>query len=114
MPADLSAQFADLLAEFMNPDEARARASRLATTLNATALFALLSELRDRSRKVASLAIEMLPALADVLHEAELLLWIDLAVSLTERSGAIAMKYCQESEAILGTLPLADRAAVLR
>ena len=114
MPADLSAQFAAFFAEFMNPDEARARASRLATALNATALLALLSELRDRSRKVAALAVEMFPALVDVLHEEELVLWIDLAISLTERSGAIAMKYCRESEAILRVLPSADRAAVLR
>ena len=114
MPADLSAQFAAFFAEFMNPDEARARASRLATTLNAAALLALLSELRGRSRKVAALAIEMFPALVDVLDEAELVLWIDLAISLAERSGAIAMKYCRESEAILRVLPSADRAAVLR
>jgi len=114
MPADLSAQFAAFFAEFMDPDEARARASRLATTLNATAVLALLSELRDRSRKVAALAIEMFPALVDVLHGAELVLWIDLAIALTERSGAIAMKYCQESEAILRVVPSADRAAVLR
>src|SRR5207244_3255277 len=99
MPADLSAQFAAFFAEFMNPDEARGRASRIATTLNATALLALLSELRGRSCKVAALAIEMFPALVDVLDEAELVLWIDLAISLTERSGAIAMKYCRERRA---------------
>jgi nitric oxide reductase NorD protein len=114
MSADLSAEFTAFFAEFVGPDEARALARRFATALNANALLALLSELRDRSRKVTVLAIEMLPALVDILHEPELLLWIDLAISLTERSGATAMKYCGESEAILRVLPSADRAAVLR
>ena len=114
MSADLSAEFTDFFAEFVDPDEARALARRFATALNGNALLSLMSELRDRSRKVTVLAIEMLPALVDILHEPELLLWIDLAISLAERSGATAMKYCGESEAILRVLPSADRAAVLR
>jgi hypothetical protein len=114
MQADLSSEFSGFFAEFMDAHDARALAGLVTPSLNASNLLSLLSELRDCSRKVASLAIDTLPRLVEVLSEEALVLWTDLAVSLTQRSGAIGLKYCGESEAILKLLPPAARAAALR
>ena len=57
----------------------------------------LLSELQDSSPKAAAAAAEVLPEVRDILGGELVITWLDLIVSLSERSGAIAMKLCRES-----------------
>ncbi len=114
MPGDLSPQFTLLLAEFLEEDQSKLHAARLGMYGNVAELLTLLMELRERSPKAAALAVRALPGLIEFLPEAELLLWVDLAVALSEHSGAIALKYCAEAETSLKLLSPEGRGAVLR
>ncbi|MEK6605226.1 MAG: hypothetical protein AABY77_04990, partial [Nitrospirota bacterium] len=49
----------------------------------------------------------------DILPAGELVAWIDLVVTLSERSGAIALKVCRDGPSLLRELPAPSRAAVL-
>ncbi|HEV8243722.1 MAG TPA: VWA domain-containing protein [Nitrospirales bacterium] len=108
MTADeLSKKLMALLAESLD----RAAAARLAGQLigsgQGTALLELLTELRESSRKAASAAIEALPEVFAILGEESVVIWIDLIVSLSEQSGAAAIKFCKESSELLGTMDAA-------
>jgi len=73
----------------------------------------LLSELRDSSPKAAAAAGEVLPEVRDILDEESLVIWVDLIVSLSEQSGAAAIKFCKESPELLGTMDAAIAKSVL-
>ncbi|TAL10002.1 MAG: VWA domain-containing protein [Nitrospirae bacterium] len=73
----------------------------------------LLSELQGFSPKATAAAVEVLPEVRDILGEELVVTWLDLIVTLSERSGAIAIKLCRESAALLRELPAGSRAAAL-
>jgi hypothetical protein len=101
------------LAEDLDRGAAASLAGRLAGSGQGPAVLELLTELRENSRKAASAAVDALSEVLDVLSPDELVSWIDLVVSLSERSGAIALKACRESPAVLRELPASSRRAAL-
>ncbi|TLY43400.1 MAG: VWA domain-containing protein [Nitrospirae bacterium] len=90
---------------FLEADLERMAAAELAGRLvgigHAAAALELLTELREASRKVASVAVEALPEVVALLPGEAVATWIDLAISLNEQSGAASIKFCKESPAIL-------------
>src|SRR3989449_4321373 len=76
-----------LLADDLDQTVAATLADRLAEVGHAAAALELLTELREGSRKVASAAVEALPEVAALLPGEAVVTWIDLAVSLDERTG---------------------------
>ncbi|HLQ22735.1 MAG TPA: hypothetical protein VK132_06005, partial [Gemmatimonadales bacterium] len=110
---DLSKRLAAWLAEDLDRAAAASLAGRLAGSGQGPAVLELLTELRGNSRKAASAAVESLPHVLSILSSDELVSWIDLVVSLSERSGAIALKVCRESPAVLRELPASSRRAAL-
>jgi len=73
----------------------------------------LLTELREHSRKVAAAAAEALSEIEGCLAPHDVVAWLDLLVTLSERSGAIALKVCRDSPAWLRALPASSRATAL-
>ncbi len=110
---DLTKRLTAWLAEDLDRGAAAGLAGRLAGSGRGPAVLELLSELRENSRKAASAAVEALPHVLDVLSAGELVAWIDLVVALSERSGAVALKVCRESPALLRELPAPARAVAL-
>src|SRR5437660_6373968 len=90
---------------FLEADLERMAAAELAGRLvgigHAAAALELLTELREASRKVASVAVEALPEVVALLPGEAVATWIDLAISLNEQAGAASIKFCKESPAIL-------------
>src|SRR5437870_3844076 len=90
---------------FLEDDLERMAAAELAGRLvgigHAAAALELLTELREASRKVASVAVEALPEVVALLPGEAVAAWIDLAISLNEQSGAASVKFCKESPVIL-------------
>ena len=101
------------LAKDLDRGAAASLAGRLVGSGQGPAVLELLTELRENSRKAASAAVDALSEVLDVLSPDELVSWIDLVVSLSERSGAIALKACRESPAVLRELPASSRRAAL-
>src|SRR5437660_12484077 len=93
------------LTAFLEANLERMAAAELAARLvgigHAAAALELLTELRDASRKVASVAVEALPEVVAFLPGEAVATWIDLAISLNEQAGAASIKFCKESPAIL-------------
>lgn len=110
---DLSKRLTALLAQDLDRGAAAGLAGRLAGSGQGPAVVELLTELRGNSRKAASAAVEALPHVLDILSAGELVAWIDLVVTLSERSGAVAVKLCRESPSLLRELPPPSRAAAL-
>jgi len=73
----------------------------------------LLIELREQSRKVATAAAEALSEIEASLAPHELVAWLDLVVTLSERSGAMALKVCRDSPALLRDVPASSRRVAL-
>src|SRR2546426_8989976 len=86
-----------LLADDLDQTAAASLASRLAEVGQAAAALELLTELREGSRKVASVAVEALPEVAALLPGEAVVTWIDLTVSLNEQSGAASIKLDRKS-----------------
>src|SRR3989449_4068718 len=99
------------LTAFLADDLERMAAAKLAGQLaevgRAAAALELLTELREGSRKVASAAVEALPAVVALLPGEAVVTWIDLAVSLNVQSGAASIKFCKESPELLRALEVA-------
>ena len=112
-PENLAHKLTALLAEDLDREAAARLAGRLAESGRGPAVLELLTELRENSRKAAAAAAEALPQVLDVLSPGELVTWIDLVVTLSERSGAVALKVCRDSPGLLRELPAPSRAAVL-
>src|SRR5881296_3524474 len=93
------------LTAFLAADLERMAAAELAGRLveigHGAAALELLTELRNASRKVASVAVEALPEVVALLPGEAVATWIDLAISLNEQSGAASIKFCKESPLIL-------------
>ncbi len=113
MPESLTTKLTGWLAEDLDRETAESLAGRLAGSGVGPAVLELLAELRENSRKAAASVAEVLPHMLDILPANELVSWIDLIVTLSERSGAIAMKLCRESPALLRDVPASSRAAAL-
>jgi nitric oxide reductase NorD protein len=110
---DLSEKLTALLAEDLDREAAAGLAGRLAGSGQGPAVLELLTELRENSRKAAAAAAEALPQAMDILSAGELVAWIDLVVTLSERSGAVALKVCRDGPSLLSEVPAPSRAAVL-
>lgn len=108
-PAD---KLTDLLAEVLDPTEAHTVVARLGPPA-VVPVVTLLLELRDTSRKVAEAAITALPGLVSLFTEEELVRWMDVAIALSEQSGATGLKYCTESGDIFRSIPAAARCPAL-
>ncbi|MEK6604462.1 MAG: hypothetical protein AABY77_01055, partial [Nitrospirota bacterium] len=78
-----------LLAEDLDREAAAGLAGRLAGSGQGPAVLELLTELRENSRKAAAAAAEALPQALAILSAGERVAWIDLVVTLSDRSGAV-------------------------
>ncbi len=101
------------LADDLERTAAAKLAGRLAEVGHAAAALELLTELREGSRKVASAAVEALPAVVALLPGEAVVTWIDLAVSLNVQSGAASIKFCKESPGLLRALEAATAGPAL-
>ena len=111
---DLSATLTTFLAQDIDRATAATISAKLAAGGHGETALELLTELRNQSRKVVAAAVGALPGVLDLLPRDEVVMWIDLAVSLNAQSGAAAVKYCQESSGCLGLLASSARGPVLR
>ena len=102
-----------LLADDLDQTAAASLASRLAEVGQAAAALELLTELREGSRKVASVAVEALPEVAALLPSEAVVTWIDLAVSLNVQSGAASIKFCKESPGLVRAMGTATAGSAL-
>jgi len=112
-PESMADQLRAWLAEDLDREAATRLAGRLAGSGQGSAVLELLTELRKNSRKVAVVVAEALSEIEESLAPHEVVTWIDLVVTLSERSGAIALKLCRDSPALLREMPALSRAAVL-
>src|SRR5713226_3553344 len=101
------------LADDLERTAAAKLAGRLAEVGHAAAALELLTELWEGSRKVASAAVEALPAVVALLPGEAVVTWIDLAVSLNVQSGAASIKFCKESPGLLRALEAATAGPAL-
>ena len=102
------------LAVRLSPDTARAVATALFETGGAGHVSELLHELRERSAKLEGRAMEALPEMVERSGPEPAVAWLDVAVTLAGQSGAITLKYLNESPRLLGVLDsVALRQAVL-
>lgn len=109
-PETLRAQLADRL----GPDSAHKVATALFEAGGAGHVSELLNELRERSAKLAGQAMDALPELVERCGPEPVVSWLDVAVTLAGLSGAITLKYLNESPRLLGVLDSAAlRQAVL-
>jgi hypothetical protein len=92
---------------------ARELAGELDRAAQATAVLALLDELRDASAKAETAAIEALPELQRRGALPQATAWLDLGVALAESSGATALRYFKDSPLALGLLEPPQRATAL-
>ncbi len=102
-----------LLADDLDQTVAATLADRLAEVGHAAAALELLTELREGSRKVASVAVEALPEVAALLPGEAVVTWIDLTVSLNEQSGAASIKFCKESPGLVRAMGAATAGSAL-
>jgi nitric oxide reductase activation protein len=101
---DLFKKLTAFLAEDLEQAAAARLAARLVASERALTVMGLLAELREGSRKAAAAVVQALPAVLQALDDAECVAWIDLAVSMSERSGAAVVKFCRESPGLLERL----------
>jgi nitric oxide reductase NorD protein len=104
MPVTISQQFSTFFTDFVDLPSAESLAHRLALLPRSSELLSLLIELRDSSRKNTIAVVNVLPDLLEVLTPTDLIMWLDVAVAFSERSGATLLKYCQASVALLRDL----------
>lgn len=90
------------MAEVLDRSVATDLVARLVQAGTATAVLALLEELKDASPKAAAAALEALPELLRRGAWELVVSWLDLAVALAESSGATALRYVKESPLVLG------------
>ena len=92
------------LADRLSPDSAHKVATALFEAGGAGHVFELLQELEPRSAKLAGQAMEALPEMVERCGPEPVVSWLDVAVTLAGLSGAITMKYLNESPRLLGIL----------
>ncbi|TAJ22353.1 MAG: VWA domain-containing protein [Nitrospirae bacterium] len=90
------------MAEVLDRSVATDLVTRLIQAGTATAVLALLEELKDASPKATAAALEALPELLRRGAWESVVSWLDLAVALAESSGATALRYVKESPLVLG------------
>ena len=109
-PETLRAQLAGRL----GPDSAHKVATAVFEAGGAGHVSELLNELRERSAKLTDQAMEALPEMVKRCGPELVVSWLDVAVTLAGLSGAITLKYLNESPRLLGILDsAAARQAVL-
>ena len=108
-PQVLRAQLADRL----GADGAEKVATVLFEAGVAGHVSELLDELQDRSAKLAGQAMESLPDMLERCGPEPVVSWLDVAVTLAGLSGAITLKYLNESPRLLGILDTAVLVKVL-
>ncbi len=96
--------FRDALAERVGAGRAHTVSTALCDAGAAGPVAALWEELRARSAKIAGHAVDALPEVVERCGAGTAAEWMDLAVALAGRSGAMSMQYLQESPRLLGTL----------
>ena len=114
LPDTISARLTGLLAEVLPRPVAKSVSEKLVASGQGPHAVDLLSELAQDTRKVAAATIEILPDVLAVLPEAELITWLDLIVSLSERSGAAGLKLCQESRDLFDNMSVSARVPAMR
>lgn len=92
------------LADRLSPDSAQKVATALFEAGGAGHVSELLQELEPRSAKLAGQAMEALPEMVERCGPEPVVSWLDVAVTLAGLSGAITMKYLNESPRLLGIL----------
>jgi len=107
-----------LLARLTGPLD-RPTAEGLVAALEAAgqtgAAAGLLDELEEASAKAVRAALEAWPELHRRGAAGALLPWLDLGVSLAASSGAVALRYFNDSPLVLGLIePASSRASVLQ
>ena len=90
------------LAGRLSPDSADKIATALFESGGAGHVSELLQELRERSAKLAGQAMEALPEMLERCGPDPAVSWLDVAVTLAGQSGAITLKYLNESPRLLG------------
>ncbi len=109
-----SKAFRAQLAVRLSPDSAQKVVTALFEAGGAGHVSELLNELGDRSAKLAGQAMETLPEMVERCGPEPVASWLDVAVTLAGLSGAITLKYLNESPRLLGILDSAAlRQAVL-
>ena len=102
------------LANRLGADGAQKVAAALFEAGGAGHVSELLQELDQRSAKLAGQAMESLPEMVERCGPEPVVAWLDVAVTLAGLSGAITLKYLNESPRLLGILDSAAlRQAVL-
>ena len=92
------------LAVRLSPDSAQNVATALCETGGAGHVSELLQELEERSAKLAGQAMDALPEMVERCGPEPVVSWLDVAVTLAGLSGAITLKYLNESPRLLGVL----------
>jgi nitric oxide reductase NorD protein len=86
---------------------------RLADSLNRlpdpvqSRFIQLFEELLDTSNKAATACLRQIPAMLDQVGEGPMSLWLDLGIELAGQSSVTAVKYFQDSPALLVKIPTA-------
>ena len=92
------------LAVRLSPDSAEKVATVLFEAGGAGHVSELLQELEERSAKLAGQAMESLPEMVERCGPEPVGSWLDVVVTLAGLSGAITLKYLNESPRLLGIL----------
>ncbi len=92
------------LADRLSADDAQSVLTALLTAGVAARVSDLLTELHECSAKIAGQAIDALPEMVRRCGPETVAAWMDLAIALAGRSGAVSMKYLRESPRLLGAL----------
>ncbi len=96
--------FQRALASRLNADCAHTVSAALLDAGVADQVSALWEELQERSEKIAGQAIDALREMVERCGSETVVAWMDLAIVLAGRSGAISMQYLKESPRLLGVL----------
>ena len=96
--------FHAVLACRLSADSAQTVSSVLLDAGVAGHVFELLEELQGCSAKIAGKAIDALPEMLERCGPETVVAWMDVAIVIAGRSGAMGMKYLQESPRLLGVL----------
>ena len=92
------------LADRVSADRAHAVSNALLKAGVAGQVSELLEEFQACSAKIAGQAVDALPELVERCGPETVVVWMDLAIALAGRSGAMSMQYLKESPRLLGVL----------
>ena len=96
--------FQDALAGQLSADRAHTVSAALIEADVVVPVSELWDELREQSAKIAGQAVDALPEMVERCGPGTVVAWMDLAIALAGRSGAMSMQYLKESPRLLGVL----------